>query len=422
MDVKQGYKQTEVGVIPEDWEVAYASELCIKIQDGTHFSPKGIEGEFLYITSKNIRFGSLDISSASRINTEQHRAIYRRCDVKKNDILLTKDGANTGNVALNNLDEEFSLLSSVAFLRFNSRKYSPKYFLQQLLSPECQNRMQDVMAGNAITRLTLDKIRKIKFAYPPTKAEQEAIAEALSDADALVESLEQLIAKKRQIKQGAMQELLTGKKRLPGFGESWNSFRLGDHLIFLANGVNSRAELTVNDSVRYLHYGDIHGSESPRMSPSNLPTLPAEKAKSLSRLCNGDLVFADASEDVIGVGKSVEIVDADNFELVSGLHTIAVRFDKSVLADGFKAYLQFCPDFSKLLRQLAAGTKVYATSRRHVADIEMKLPSVEEQIAIASILSDMDAEIDALVLKLEKARRLKQGMMHNLLTGKIRLV
>ena len=227
-EVKPGYKLTEVGVIPEDWSVSTMGEICLKIQDGTHFSPKSGGRDYLYITSKNIRFGYLDISSASLIDREQHQSIYRRCDVKKGDLLLTKDGANTGNAALNSLDEEFSLLSSVAFLRFHESKHIAGYFLQQFLAPAGQRRMQDAMAGNAITRLTLDKINKLKIPVPPTKAEQEAIAEALSDADSLIESLEKLITKKRQIKQGAMQELLTGKKRLLGFSDGYAAYKQTD--------------------------------------------------------------------------------------------------------------------------------------------------------------------------------------------------
>src|SRR5262249_31788616 len=153
---------------------------CSKIQDGTHFSPRIGGSERLYLTSKNIRFGRLDISSAARIDGDQHQAIYKRCDVRKGDLLLTKDGANTGNAALNILDEEFSLLSSVAFLRFHPR-YCTAYFLQQILSEQSQRQIQDAMAGNAITRLTLEKIKKLRFPVPSTKVEQEVIAGVLSD-------------------------------------------------------------------------------------------------------------------------------------------------------------------------------------------------------------------------------------------------
>lgn len=173
----------------------------------------------------------------------------------------------------------------------------------------------------------------------------------------------------------------------------------------------------------YLHYGDIHTSERVSLDPSAnaLPTLAKDHARRLDRLIDGDLVFVDASEDIGGVGKSIEIMRSQGHQLVSGLHTIAVRFNKAVLADGFKAYLQFCPRFRDHLRRLAAGTKVYATNRAHIASAELRVPPLPEQRAIASVLSDMDAEIAALERRLDKTRAVKQGMMEQLLTGAVRL-
>jgi type I restriction enzyme S subunit len=139
-------------------------------------------------------------------------------------------------------------------------------------------------------------------------------------------------------------------------------------------------------------------------------------------LRDGDVIFADASEDIAGVCKSVELRGAGDTEVVSGLHTIAARFDKTLLADGFKGFLQHCPSFAAHLRRLAAGTKVYATNRTHIASVEMRLPSVAEQTAIAAVLSDIDAELAALEARRNKTRALKQGMMQELLTGRTRLV
>lgn len=171
---------TELGLIPKDWHVVRVSEACTKIQDGTHFSPRIQGDDYFYVTSRSIRFGYLDLSSASRIDARQHRAIYRRCDVSKGDLLLTKDGVNTGNAALNTLDEEFSLLPSVAFLRVDESRHDVKYFLQQVLTERGQREIQDAMAGNAITRLTLGKINRLRFVIPPTKDEEVAIAERMA--------------------------------------------------------------------------------------------------------------------------------------------------------------------------------------------------------------------------------------------------
>jgi len=275
--------------------------------------------------------------------------------------------------------------------------------------------------GTTIKTIGLPYFRALRLPCPRL-TEQRAIAAALSDVDTLLDGLDRLITKKRDLRQTAMQQLLTGRSRLPRFRGEWQVERLGEHVEFLRHGVNARAELVAEGRVKYLHYGDVHASEGVYLSPASLPCLPDAKATALDRLQDGDLVLADASEDVAGVSKSVEITNVGDMEVVPGLHTIAARFDQAVLADGFKGYLQFCPPFSSRLRRLAAGTKVYATNRAHVASIEMKLPFVAEQTAIASVLSDMDAEIAALEARRAKTRNLKQAMMQELLTGRIRLV
>ena len=195
------------------WEVKPLSEVCQKIQDGTHFSPELGGNDYLYVTSKNIRFGILDMSTAERISATEHYKIYGRCDVRKGDLLLTKDGANTGNAALNPLDEPFSLLSSVAMLRFDGRLHSSAYFMYQILSALGQAQIKEAMSGNAITRLTLQKIRALRFAAAPLP-EQTAIATVLTDMDTEIAALDAKLAKARAIKHGMMHNLLTGRIRL----------------------------------------------------------------------------------------------------------------------------------------------------------------------------------------------------------------
>ncbi len=244
--------------------------------------------------------------------------------------------------------------------------------------------------------------------------------------DALLDGLNRLIAKKRDLKQATVQRLLTcdGNSRLHEFRSGWKLVRLGNHVRFLRKGSQSRIELLGDGTITYLHYGDIHTSKQVRLDPrrTDMPSIATGPAKTLDRLMDGDLVFVDASEDIEGVGKSVEITGTRDVQIVSGQHTIPTRFDKSVLADGFKAYLQFIPEFRNHLRRMAAGTKVYATTKTHIASAEVRLPSVSEQTAIAAVLSDMDAEIAALEARRDKTRMLKQAMMQELLTGRTRLV
>jgi type I restriction enzyme S subunit len=410
--IAPGYKQTEVGVIPEDWEVVTAFEACSKIQDGTHFSPRSGGNDYLYVTSRNIRFGHLDLSNAGWIDAAQHQAIYRRCDVKKGDLLLTKDGASTGNAALNTLVEEFSLLSSVAFLRFNPNKHCAAYFLQQVLAPQGQRQIQDAMAGNAITRLTLEKINKLRFPLPPTKAEQEAIAEALSDADALIESLEQLLVKKRQLKQGAMQDLLTGKKRLPGFEvkPGYKHTEMGD--IPEDWRVEAIEEISTVGRGRVISHREIARSRDLRY-----PVYSSQTSN------NGVMGYLDTFEfegeyitwTTDGANAGTVFARNSRFNCTNVCGTIKLKSDNHVFAAGVLG--RIAP--SHVSRHLGNPKLMNDVMKR----IKIPLPpNRAEQDAIATILSDMDAEIAALDAKLAKARQLKQGMMQELLTGRIRLV
>jgi len=286
-------------------------------------------------------------------------------------------------------------------------------------------RKQIISCASYTTRaLTSGRALSTAIIAIPPKSEQKSIASALGDVDSLSNALKNLITKKRTIKQITMQQLLNGKTRLPGFKSKWKEFTLGEHLIFLKNGINSRSELSDNEGVRYLHYGDIHASPAATIDARNkqIPSLSHDKASQLDRLQTGDLIFVDASEDTIGIGKSIEIKNAENIEIVSGLHTIAVRFDKRVLMDGFKSYLQFIQKFQHHLQKLAAGTKVYATNRSHISTARLQLPDVDEQVAISSLLFDMESEITALEVRYSKILALKQAMMQELLTGRKRLI
>lgn len=257
----------------------------------------------------------------------------------------------------------------------------------------------------------------------PEREEQRAIAGALDDASALVQSLVMLIAKRVDVRRGLMQELVTGRTRLAGFDADWREVRLGDHVSYLKTVALSRDQLDRESPLRYLHYGDIHTRSDFRLDAAaeSMPRARAWLAGRAGRLAPGDLIFADASEDPAGVGKSVEITAVPPEGVVPGLHTIAARFDKEVLADGFKAYLQSIPEFRESLLRLAAGTKVLATTRNYISSVRLRLPGVDEQAAIAAVLTDAGAEIDALERRLESARAIKTGMMQELLTGRTRL-
>jgi type I restriction enzyme S subunit len=417
MELKPGYKQTEVGTIPEDWDVVLLDSVSRRASGHTpdKAHPEYWGGDIKWVSlADSHRLDDLYIDETTSTITAKGIANSSANILPAGCCIVSRD-AGVGKSAV--LAEKMAVSQHfMAWYCGPSLNNHYLYFLLQAMKPE----LERIAIGNTIKTIGLPYFKSLRVALPSV-VEQQSIASALLDVDQLIRVLAACIAKKRNIKQAAMQELLTGKRRLPGFEGEWETIRLGDHVKYLKNGTNSRAELRADGCVKYLHYGDIHASPRSFASPHDLPSLPVAKAAGLERLKDGDLIFADASEDIIGVSKSVEICDCRDSEVVSGLHTIAARFDKTVLADGFKGFLQCVPSFSAHLRRLAAGTKVYATNRAHISSAEVQLPPVSEQRAIAGVLMDMNKEIATLQERLNKVHSKKEGMMQELLTGRIRL-
>lgn len=298
----------------------------------------------------------------------------------------------------------------------------PEFLLYALQARSGQIRELVSSAGSGTGVLNTQLLQRLPI-WVPSEETQRTVVRTMSHADDLIATLERLITKKQAIKQGMMQQLLTGRTRLPGFADAWSEMRLGNHVSYVKTVALSRAQLDTKSPLKYLHYGDIHTRSSILLDAAveEMPRANVNLAARAGQLRCGDLVFADASEDPAGVGKSIEIADTPDTGVVPGLHTIAARFDKSVLADGFKAYFQFIPSFRDQLLRLAAGTKVLATTRSYISSITLTLPAVAEQNAIAEALHDSEREIEALRVCLSKARDMKTGMMQQLLTGRVRL-
>lgn len=349
----------------------------------------------------------------------QQRAISGKYRVNPGDVVYSKIRPHLRKAALATFD---GLCSADMYPLKPAQDVDGRFLLATLLSERFSQYAESVSVRSGMPKINRRELAVFSVLLPP-KEEQASIGRALAAADNLVVGLDELLRKKRDIARGVQQALLTGRIRLPGFADAWSSVELGRHVRFLKHGVHARAALSAAGTIRYLHYGDIHAAAKAQLAVATeaMPFLPEALAQPLSRLATGDLVFVDASEDLVGVGKSVEVWNPEELPVVSGLHTIAARFDKAVLADGFKAYLQLIPSFARHLRTLAAGTKVLATNRKHIATAVVDLPDTAEQSAIATVLSDLDAELEALEARRAKTLAIKQGMMQALLTGRIRL-
>jgi type I restriction enzyme S subunit len=412
-----GYKQTEVGVIPEDWSLSSLSNLSAFITKGSTPTTYGFKWEqtgVLFLRSECVSEDGLDLSQSMFISGTAHASL-RRSEVKDGDILVTITG-NVGRAIVYRNADEANINQHIARVRVILPDASSKFVYHVLSQPSFRARFNTITTGQAYPQLSLKQIRDTKVPLPPTKAEQEAIAEALSDADALIESLAQLLAKKRQLKQGTMQQLLTGKKRLPGFGGEWEVKRLGDLGGFL-KGSGVRKDQSMSGNLACIRYGEIYTRHSDYIRAFQ-SWISSDVAATATRLKYGDILFAGSGETKEEIGKCVAFVD--RVEAYAGGDIVILRTEK---ADPL--FLGYYLNTASINRQKASrgqGDAVVHIGASALAEVEGMFPSVPEQSAIAAILSDMDADIAALEEKLAKARNLKQGMMQELLTGRTRLV
>ncbi len=415
MEVKKGFKQTDIGIIPNDWET-------LKIKDFTHVVAGGTPSTFMkeYWNGeiKWMNSGELNLKKIFDVEnriTEQGlkfsstRLIPEKCTL----IGLAGQGKTRGTVAINMV--ELCTNQSIAAV-YPSTKIISEYLYYNLDSR--YNELRNLSTGDGGRGgLNLSIIKNLLIAFPVSKVEQENISQALTGIDNLIASIENLIKKKRNIKWGAMQRLLCPKAH-------WEMKTYGEVFLFLNTATYSRAQLSDCESVGYVHYGDIHTKWNSFLDVknNNLPTISEQQLKGYSLLKNGDIVMADASEDYSGVGKCVEVKNLANRKVIAGLHTFLLRDTKGVFIDGYRGYIHTSTFIKKQFDRLATGLKVYGVSKSNLKKVVIPVPSKEEQIGIAETLSNMDLEISNLEDKLEKYIQVRQGMMQQLLTGKIRLV
>lgn len=421
--LKPGYKQTEVGVIPEDWEVKSLQELGMWKGGATPSMSNAsfwVDGTIFWASSGDIKAKIL--SNTSSMITENAVKLSNTTLLKEGAILIVaRSGILRRYLPVAKNIVPVAINQDIKALIPNSQ--TDVDYLLQILSERGPDILSTCMkSGTTVESIEYTWLKKYQIPLPPLP-EQKAIAAALSDVDALITSLDQLITKKRDIKQATMQQLLTGRTRLPGFSGEWEVKTFGEMFQFLNTANNARSDLVESGDIQYVHYGDIHTKWRTFLDCSRdaIPFIHKDKVSNIPFLEDADVVMADASEDYEGIGISVEVKNVANRKVVAGLHTLLLRGDKTILADGFKGYLQYIPDVKDALKKAATGISVYGISKNNLKHISIRVPDIAEQRAIATTLSDMDEEIAELEQRREKTRALKQGMMQELLTGKVRL-
>ncbi len=395
---KPAYKQTEVGVIPEDWSVSTVGEE-FSVQLGKMLDAEkniGIPKPFL--GNRAVQWGRIDVADIGEIKlapTELKRFRLRDGD------LLVCEGGEVGRCAIWRQPIDECYYQKALHRLQPKRGFNVLLMLNLLHKYSTSGLLQNYVTQTSIAHLPKDKFETVPIPVPATETEQQAIAEALSDADALIEALEQLLAKKRQIKQGAMQELLTGQKRLPGFAGEWEVKRLGNI-----------AEIVMGQSPRSVHYNS-KGDGLPLIQGN----ADISDRKTIRRIFTTEITKHGHRGDILmSVRAPVGEISTAAFDVCLGRGVCAIRYPNNFL---YHALIAKEPQWIKLSK----GSTFDSVNSTDVKTFEIEIPEDEaEQFAIATVLADMDAEIAALEAKLAKARRLKQGMMQELLTGRIRLV
>lgn len=421
--VPKGYKQTEVGVIPEDWESSRLQDI-FWFQEGPglrnwQFKPSGLK--VINVTNL-LGNGYLDLSKTERhISWDEFDKLYKHFLIDDGDVVVASSGNSYCKTAVIR-PGDLPLLMNTSVIRFKARKgIDRSYMLIYLKSKYFKDQIDLMITGGAQPNFGPAHLNRVLVPLPPTKAEQEAIAEALSDADALIEALEQLVVKKRQLKQGAMQELLTGKRRLPGFSGEWDVTTLGNLASEpMQNGLFFEP-IRKGAGARIINVGDLYTSAP--IGIENLEQFNASSSEKQNfRVLSGDLFFTRSSIVPSGIAFCNIFETSDQNETVFDSHLIRLRVNKDIALPRYIYWASFTRSVRKYLIGTAKTATMTTIDQAALKKCSILLPSQAEQTAIAQILTDMDAEITELERKLAKARAVKQGMMQQLLTGKIRLV
>ena len=390
--MKPGYKQTEVGVIPEDWRLERLGTIC-DVRDGTHDSPRFFETGVPFVTSKNIVNGQIDLTNVSYISEVDAFEFDKRSKVDRNDIIMSMIGT-IGSAVLVDFDPKFCI-KNVALIK--PRKVGPPYLIHHINSPSFQRYLESNLDGGIQKFVSLGTLRQLLIPVP-NEIEQRAIAEALSDVDGLLGGLDRLIAKKRDLKQAAMQQLLTGQTRLPGYHGEWE--------------VKAIHELSHVGRGRVISHTEISKAAS--------PTYPVFSSQTSDSGIMGYLETYDFEGDYVtwttdGANAGTVFARSGRFNCTNvcgtiNLHDSDHRFISATLGLVSQSHVSRHLGNPKLMNDV-------------MKKIQITIPKTRpEQTAIASVLSEMDTELAVLEQRREKTRALKQAMMQELLTGKTRLV
>jgi len=390
--IPSGYKQTEIGVIPADWDVEPIKQLATITTGSKNTQDRISDGLYpFFVRSQTIE----------RINSYSYDG---------EAILTAGDGVGTGKV-FHYINGKFDIHQRVYKISDFNKKLNG-YFFFLYFSNYFFNRIMQMTAKSSVDSVRMEMIADMQIPIP-SETEQSAIATALIEADTLIKKLEKLIEKKKNIKQGVMQELLTGKRRLPGFSGKWEMKKLGEVAEFERGRDLPKSDMSDEGAYKCIHYGQLF-----REYQELVGEIKSKTNSNTGRFYSKSNDVLMPTSDVTPSGLATASCIKENGIILGG-GILVIRFNAGY--DGLY-FSYFVSQNKTVILKLVKGSTVFHLYASDLANLEINFPGPDEQKAIASVLSDMDTEIEKLESQLTKYQNIKQGMMQTLLTGKIRLL
>ena len=412
-----GYKQTEIGVIPEDWGVCCIRDIAKVVGGGTPSTqvPKYWNGNINWLTPTEIGIDKY-VSDSKRKLTLLGLQKSSASMLPKGTILLTSR-AGIGDLGILNIP-------SCTNQGFQSLVVSDRVdneFLYYVMLTK-RSELERKASGSTFLEISPSEIKSLLIPLP-RKNEQLAISQVLSDLDSQIQALNHLLIKKRDIKQGTMQILLTGKTRLPGFDNNWINAILGEvGTCYRGVSYNPNYDLFDYDEEHTVRLFRSNNIQNGLIDLNNIQYVHSNRVSKSQYLQNNDVVICMANGSRQLVGKSAIFEKMDSFSYTFGAFMGCFRTNKKIACPKFVSYLFQTETYRIHIDILLSGSAINNLRPSAIEELKVRIPSLKEQKAIAEVLSDMDAEINALEQRLEKTKAIKQGMMQQLLTGRIRLV
>ena len=418
MEVKPGYKQTEVGVIPEEWAVLPFGKLA-HIERGKFTArprndPRYYGGDIPFIQTGDVTNANGHITTYSQTLNAEGLKVSKRFP---RGTLFFTIAANIGDVGF----ATFDAACPDSLVAITPTQNTDKRWLSYELAKR-KTSFESIATHNAQLNINLEKLRPYLLPVP-THPEQRAIATALSDVDGLLGGLDRLIAKKRDLKQAAMQQLLTGQTRLPGFHGEWEVKRLEDFGKCL-RGVSYKgdSDLSTHDTPHTKRLLRSNNVQSAVVVTDEVQFVNAVRVSSHQILQQDDILICMANGSKALVGKAGIFMLSDGHEYTFGAFMGCFRTNSAEANPAFVFYLFLTARYRDYINNLLAGSSINNLRPSSIESLEFPTPPLPEQTAIAEVLTEMDGELAVLEQRREKTRALKQAMMQELLTGRTRLV